>query len=1274
MTNQSPGLQPALRPLTVLVRAGRLTKFKGQVASIAPGLSVVVVAAVMLTGSVEQAAAQAAPEADACGAATNGVVSCGAGTYADGIAYTGNLESGGYDGGPQDNVHTLTLGDPASRDSRITVAGWGVTVDYGGDHDVSVRMDSGNINATDDREYQNGDVSKIVYHNHGVLAKTSGTGNVNAQMNGGNIMARVAGSAGIAARIENGSSDKTATATMTGGTITVAQGNSEGVSAFTDGVGNVTAEMSGNSKIVTQHGDDQGGPAGAVAAYTHNRAHTGNVVARLIDNSEHRNQTIITAAGTGVRAVTRGAGGTATASMAGGIINIDGGDAYGVEASVVGTALDTSTADVEAFMTGGRITTNGTRAVGVRARTGKFGDAFVQMDETHHVSRITTHGWQAHGLQAFSDGTHDDSEGTATAVMEAGTIHVNGDAAHGAYAQANGGKGTALVQMNSGSIRTTGWGSYGLYARIDKEENAQEVKVEMTGGSIATYNTPDDSRGSHGIYADTSGSGNVVVEMVGGTVTTFGRNSHGIWAESEAPILITPVQGDNVRTLKPGGQSKAKAFVTLGADAVVTASGAGSDGIRVSGNYERRTVNSDEFVQLGANGFDINVEGTVTGGAGNGAAVRTISSAPGAITITDTGKVIAGDSGIAIHTETARSSGDGTPDDAGAAVITSAGTIEGDIRLGAGNDILNLTGGSFTGNLYAGDGNDTVTISAATEYNGSYILDGGAGDNDQLILQGQQGEKSITTTADRLLNWEHLTLNDTELSLDGVARLDMALEIDAGSAFHATGGNGAPTAGQVASVSGGGMTIAGDVTNAGDMTLSVQDGAVGDVITIDGDYTGSGTSTFALDARMDGTDTDTLHFMGDVTGDMELSIAGLGGGGVGGAPLAIDVVTVDGASDGATFTLMEGNHVMSDGEHAMISGAYLYRLAETDSGWALSALSEDDEITWQPASPLYDSYGAALLAFTAPASLRNRGSSQDFRSLAWDGGAGADTAGQDAGSPLWVQMGTDQITSSEENSTTGAALESSLWEMEIGADIVLNDSAAGLLVGGLMLSYATGSTDVTSDFGDGSIDTTGLGLGLSATWYDTRGFYVDGQVRLASYASDLSSDSFGTLTEGNSGTGLALSIEAGQRLDLGSRLTVIPQAQLSLSSVAFSDFTSEPREGPQGEAQQEQVALSEATSQRLRLGLEVGEQDPGASGLYGMLNLFHEFGAGSEVEVDGASLTTEHEPWAVGVGLGGTYAWNDRVDLFGDVAYATGLSNAGETSTLSASAGLKVTF
>lgn len=61
MINEALDTKPAFRPFHVLVRGGHLARFRGRVASIAPSLSVMAMAAVLLPGGVDQAAAQAGP-------------------------------------------------------------------------------------------------------------------------------------------------------------------------------------------------------------------------------------------------------------------------------------------------------------------------------------------------------------------------------------------------------------------------------------------------------------------------------------------------------------------------------------------------------------------------------------------------------------------------------------------------------------------------------------------------------------------------------------------------------------------------------------------------------------------------------------------------------------------------------------------------------------------------------------------------------------------------------------------------------------------------------------------------------------------------------------------------------------------------------------------------------------------------------------------------------------------------------------------------------------
>lgn len=114
----------------------------------------------------------------------------------------------------------------------------------------------------------------------------------------------------------------------------------------------------------------------------------------------------------------------------------------------------------------------------------------------------------------------------------------------------------------------------------------------------------------------------------------------------------------------------------------------------------------------------------------------------------------------------------------------------------------------------------------------------------------------------------------------------------------------------------------------------------------------------------------------------------------------------------------------------------------------------------------------------------------------------------------------------------------------------------GILMGGVTVHYGQVSTNASSVFGDGSIDTDGYGFGGTLTWLAQNGFYVDGQVQVTWYETDIGSDMLGrSLANDNDGFGYSLSLETGKRIALDGNWSVTPQAQLAYSNVDFDSVT-----------------------------------------------------------------------------------------------------------------------
>ena len=77
--------------------------------------------------------------------------------------------------------------------------------------------------------------------------------------------------------------------------------------------------------------------------------------------------------------------------------------------------------------------------------------------------------------------------------------------------------------------------------------------------------------------------------------------------------------------------------------------------------------------------------------------------------------------------------------------------------------------------------------------------------------------------------------------------------------------------------------------------------------------------------------------------------------------------------------------------------------------------------------------------------------------------------------------------------------------------------------------------------------------------------------------------------------------------------------------------------------------------------------------LYGIVNLTYEFLEGTKLDVASVSFTQQNKRLWGEVGLGGTYAWNDKWSAYGEASYATALSShaGSDNYTVKSTVGLR---
>jgi outer membrane autotransporter protein len=1299
------------RPLTRsrTLRGGRLTKWKGKVASIAHIVGVATVFSALYVGT--------ASAANECGPNTAGptVIICGSTNYAG---------SGSYPNYPTGIVYvnqddlTLVLDDGAA-----TLLGDGVGVD-------STAMNTGDIVVVGERFLS---ISTTAANGRGVQASNFGTsGNADASMSetAGSVKTTGHHAYGILAEIGNPSNLAIVTATMDGGTITTEGDQSTAVYAFSRGQGAVNALIS-NGVV-----DTAGIFSYGIYAWIFNSGSLADATSTFIDGSITTRER----SSVGVAAQTSGQG-NVMARMEGGDISTRGDFSFGLYAQITNTD---SAAVATATLLTGEIKTAGEMAFGIYARHRGGGDAVVSMNG----GTVTASGTNAHGIAARSEqgrvivnvnaGTVTSGIGAAAGILTVaragGTIDIaaaatiNGAASGIAINDGDfdrdgideiGGDivvttagtvtGDAILGLGDDTFNLTGGLYTGSIYGDDRDyalSNDGLVNHEgndtfnWTGGKlVGGFNGQDGSDVVNiAAGADISGltlldggddlavaDGFIDVLSVDGLTGAVDGSIITNWEEinvansdvqvtdlvagavsvTDSTVVATNLTADEVSltnsTTTIDGTSVVATVNTCGGITTLTGSTAATDVLGCASD-DKIVIDGDTVIANaieGAGGDDSvsvlgNASAAIINVAGDGSDMSAATDNNNSVLVNTTGTV-----GTVIGGDQAD------------AITLTAGTV-GTVVAGGGADTIIANGADVTTSIDAGDGDDTVTWSAGTvaaiatglgsdaltvsasEYDGSQVLDGGDdlstadGMVDTLTLLNL----TVAATGANILGMENVVIDGGTVSFSDGA---LTTGSDAGTGLSIVNGG--------ALDAGGAFALTGNLSVAAGSTFDGT-GAGAGVYSISGDLINNGLVT-----TKDGVVGDTITVAGNYSGTGVLSVdvntatdeldALVIAGDVTGGPTTVVVnnLSLLGATGNAMTvvavggTSAAGDFVLDGG--SLTAGAFDYNLAHQGSNLVLASAVNST-------GAVYETAPSVLGAFNRLPTLEQRVGQRQ-----WTGQSGAQTAGQ----PLtgaWVRFTGDKL---DATTRTGSSIDSSTWSLQTGADFAVEPGDAGQWVLGVTGQYGKVSSTVTSALGFGTIDAEGFGVGATATWYGNTGTYVDLQGQVNWIDSDIASSAAGALVKGQSAKAYALSAEVGHRFALNETSALVPQAQLMWGRVDGGSFTD-------NAGNVVDLGSNGRTIGRLGLAYEYAPKTAAGGNptkAYVIGNILHDFSGDSSVKVGGASLSTgaAEKTWGE-IGVGGSYAFDANKTLYGEAAYRTSFGGSSNNNGLSATVGLRI--
>ena len=1095
---------------------------------------------------------------------------------------------------------------------------------------------------------------------YGLYALTSGTGAANAVINDGTITTAGYGSYGLFARNDNAANASAVTVTMDGGSINTAGTTAHGIYAVTVGTGAASALMN-DGAITTTGGAGYGVHARASGTGTANALITGGAITTTGAN----------ATGVIAQITDSSSAATSTALMTSGTVATSGQNGHGVYSGTLGTGLATATVAGDAVVKAGGVDSDGIRALISQAAA----TYAVAVDGTASVTggfgagagiRTASVADSSGTINIGADATVDGSRGTAGIVDDAGntTMTIDGTLLGGISA----GDGDDVANLNATSVIT---GDIAMGDGSDVVTIASGADVS----GLTLLDGGDDLTAGDG-FIDVLSVDGLSGAVDGSIITNWEEinvaNSDvqvtdlvaGAVSVTDSTVVATNLTADEVTlansTTTLDGTSVVATVNTCGGVTTLTGSTAATDVLGCASD-DTIVIDGDAVVANaieGAGGSDSvsvlgNASAAIINVAGDGSDASAATDNNNSVLVNTTGTVgtvIGGDQADAI-TLTAGTVGTVVAGGGADTIIANGADVTTSIDAGAGNDIVTWSAGTVAA-IATGLGSDALTVSAS-EYDGSQVLNGG---DDLTTADGMVDtltfkNLTVAATGANVTNWENVVIDggtvsfsDNALTTGSDAKTGLSIvnggALDAGDAFALTG-NLTVNAGSTFDGTGAGAgvySISGDLINNG--VVTTQDGVVGDTITVAGNYSGTGILSVDIDTA---TDTiDTLVIAGDVTGGPTTvvvnNLSPLGASGN-----ALTVIAVGGTSAAGDFVLDGGS---------LTAGAFDYNLAHQGSNFVLASAVNSTGAVYQAAP-------SVLSGLNSLPTLEQRvGQRQWAGTNVARGELQPSTGG-------WLRLRGDKLKASN---TTGVNADTSTWGLQAGIDYNVETGGEGQWVLGVTGQYGKLGSTITNPLGFGKIDAEGFGIGATATWYGTKGTYVDLQGQVNWISSDMSSSAAGSLAEGELSKAYALSAEVGHRFELDQNTTLVPQAQLTFGKIQGASFTDSA-----GNA----VDLGSNTSMTGRLGLAYEYEnndrtDGNRTKAYVIGNILHDFSKDSMVNVAGANLSSANSGKTWGeIGLGGSVTMDTNKTIFGEASYRDAF-NGGSNKGFGLTAGLRV--